>query len=97
MKTQLNYTLTEHATKRASQRALSTELLDFLMLYGGVREQKGGSYLLSMEQRDRKRWQKTLKKILRELDNTAPMTAVMGEDGRIITLIRESKPVRSQH
>lgn len=97
MKTQLNYALTEHAAKRASQRALSPDLLDFLMLYGEIREQKGGSYLLSIEQRDKKRWQKTLKKILRELDNTAPMTAVMGDDGRIITLMRESKPIRSQH
>jgi hypothetical protein len=97
MKTQLNYDLTEHAAKRASQRALSPELLSFLMLYGEVREQKGGGYLLSMGQRDRKRWQRTLKKILRELDNTAPMTAVMGDDGKIITLMRESKAVRSQH
>lgn len=97
MKTQLNYALTEHAAKRASHRALSPELLDFLMLYGEVREQKGGSYLLSIKQRDKKRWQKTLKKVLRELDNTAPMTAVMGDDGRIITLMRESKPIRSQH
>ena len=97
MKTQLNYALTEHASKRASQRALSPELINFLMLYGGVREQKGGCYLLSMGQRDRKRWQKTLKKILRELDNTAPMTAVMGEDGKIITLMRERKSVRSEH
>lgn len=97
MTTKLNYDMTEHATKRAAQRGFSPDLLDFLMLYGGVREQKGRSYLVSMEQRDKKRWRKKLKNILRELDNAVPVTAVVGEDGKIITIMREGKAVRFQH
>lgn len=97
MKAELNYSLTEHASKRAQQRALGFELIDFLMLYGEVREQKGGSYLLSIEQHDKRRLQRALKKLQRILDNQVPVTAVIGEEGQVVTLAREYRKARSEH
>lgn|GEM_PF-2450362 len=97
MKAELNYLLTEHASKRAEQRALGCELIDFLMLYGDVREQKGGCYLLSIEQHEKRRLQKALKKLQRILDSQSPVTAVIGEEGRVVTLAREYRKVRYEH
>jgi hypothetical protein len=97
VKAELNYSLSGHAAMRASQRAVGDELLDFLMLYGEVREQKGGCYLLSIENHEKKRLQRALKKLQRTLDNPAPMTAVVGDDGRIVTLAREIRSARFEH
>lgn len=97
MKAELNYSLTEHASKRAKQRALGSELIDFLMLYGEVREQKGGYYLLSIEQHEKRRLQRALKRLQRILDSQVPVTAVIGEEGRVVTLAREYRKVRAEH
>lgn len=97
MKAQLNYSLTEHAVKRAQQRSVGYELIDFLLLYGEVREQKGGCYLLSLEQEERKRLQKALKKLQRALDNPTPVTAVMGEKGHVVTVARQYRSIHVEH
>jgi len=97
VKTQLNYSFTQHATKRAQQRALGGELIDFLLLYGEVREQKGGCYFLSIDQHERRRLQTAMKKLQRMLDSRTPVTAVIGDEGRVVTLAREYRKVRFDH
>lgn len=97
MKPEINYSLTEHAAERAQQRTLGPELIDFLMLYGDVREQKGDYYLLSIDPHEKKRLQRALKKLQRALDKPCPTTAVIGGKGQVITLFREFKTVRCQH
>ena len=97
MKPEINYSLTDHAAMRAQQRAVTPELLDFLMLYGEVREQKGDYYLLSIDPHEKKRLQRALKKLQRALDKPCPTTAVIGAEGHVITLFREYRTVRCQH
>ncbi|MFE8070143.1 hypothetical protein QQM79_03710 [Marinobacteraceae bacterium S3BR75-40.1] len=88
MKNEMNYTLSHHGRQRACQRAIGNEVIDFLMLYGDVHEQKGGGYLLTLNDRDRKRLQKALKRVSRSLDGAHPPSVVVGDEARVITVER---------
>lgn len=98
MKNAINYTLTEHGEKRGSQRGIGTDMVDFLLLFGDVYEQKGGTYLVSFDEDTRKRIRKSLKRLMRCLDKPAAPTAVIGDEGRVITLEHRFKTIRhTQH
>lgn len=84
--TNVNYELTEHGRKRAAQRAISDIVLDVLLEYGEMEEQKGGTSLVEFDRRQRKALIRSLKQLLRALTNDAPPFAVMGERGGVITV-----------
>jgi hypothetical protein len=82
----VNYQLTEHGRKRAEQRAIPDVVLDVLLEFGEIDEQKGNTSLVELDRRRRKALVKSLKKLMRSLANDAPPFAVIGDNGRIITV-----------
>ncbi|GAB4361125.1 MAG: hypothetical protein Kow006_31630 [Gammaproteobacteria bacterium] len=87
--------LTKHAEKRLQDRGVPEAAIELLHLYGDALPQKGGTVLLRLNRRQRKRAEHDLLRLLEYVRrDRSPYCVIEGE--QVITVAHEFKRLRSK-
>ncbi len=92
-----NFRMTEHCELRSAQRCLSESVIELVLKYGEVFEQKGDTSLVSLGKRQRSALLKELKELQRVLGKEKDIYAVVGGDGSVVTAGRQYRTFRHNH
>jgi hypothetical protein len=77
--------LSSHAHRRSAQRAIPELLMDLLVQYGDMREQRGGTVVLEWSPSTAKWMRNQLKEIFAHWDQQEHVYTVAAADGSVIT------------
>lgn len=83
----LNIPVTSHAIARMQQRAVSPEIVDYLLDFGRCEYYQRGALLYYFDKRGRQSLQKiTRKEAFRRLEHALDAYAVVSNDGELVTV-----------
>ncbi len=85
---------TRHAETRMQQRAISPVVFELLQIYGDEQLQKGGSRVLRLNRRQRKRAEKELSRLLDYVRRENSPYFILGDQGQVITAGHQYQSIR---
>lgn len=89
---------TRHAGVRCQQRGISQELLGLLLDHGIERHVGGGATILSFPKHHRKRLSRCLsRREFAAVSSRLDVYAVVGSNGKVMTVGHRYKPMREKH
>lgn len=79
--------MTRHARVRAQQRGISPQVIDWLLDYGNVHHDRGGTRRVYFDKKTRRRIRRDIDAtLLRRHEHGLDAYAVLGADGHLITV-----------
>lgn len=89
---------TRHARIRCQQRGISGQLLDLLLDHGKERHVGHGATIISFPKDARERLRRSLpRKAYAALDSRLNVYAIVGTNGRVMTVGHRYQPLREKH
>lgn len=92
-----SFRMTEHCQQRAAQRGHLEPVVDLLLKYGDVLEQKGEASVVTLSKKQRNAIMKELKRCLQILGKQNDVYIVVAEDGSLMTIGRRTQTIRHIH